>query len=38
MGNYSTVSWKVRAVNGSQLASPWSAVRTAGPASGGVAG
>ena len=38
MGVYSTVSWKVRAVNGSQVASPWSAVRTAGPASSGVKG
>lgn len=38
MGNYSTVGWKVRAVNGSQVASPWSAVRIAGPASSGVKG
>lgn len=38
MGLYSTVSWKVRAVNGSQVASPWSTVRTAGPASSGVKG
>jgi hypothetical protein len=38
MGNYGTVSWKVRAVNGSQVASPWSPIRTAGPASSGVPG
>ena len=38
LGTYGTVSWKVRAVNGSQVASPWSAVRTSGPASSGVPG
>lgn len=38
MGHYSTVSWRVRAVNGSQHASPWSSLRVQGPAPSGVDG
>lgn len=35
---YINVQWRVRAVNGAEKASPWSALREQGPASSGVAG
>jgi hypothetical protein len=38
LANYLDVKWRVRAVNGAQKASPWSALREQGPASKGVEG
>jgi hypothetical protein len=35
---YFRVTWRVRAVNGSNMTSEWSAFVTQGPASGGVSG